>query len=138
MHELSESQRQELLKNPHVEKITDKFVSYTSIFKIKAVELYLEGQHPDKIFLDAQIPIHFFRKDYPRYNIKRWKKKYQERGAESLKQDGRGSGSSGRPRKESLDELTYDELLTIVEIQREVIEDLKKRNALAKKKKLKS
>lgn len=60
MQELSESQRQELLKNPHIEKITDKFVNYTSTFKVKPVELYLEGQHPDKIFLDALIPIHFF------------------------------------------------------------------------------
>ena len=138
MHDLTEPQRQELLKNKNVEKITNKFIVYTSEFKVKAVELFLDGQHADKVFLDEKIPIHFFKEDYPRSCIKRWKKKYSENGPEALMEDNRGHGSTGRPKKEDPSELTYEELLAVVEIQQEVILDLKKRNALAKKKRLKS
>jgi hypothetical protein len=44
------------------------------------------------------------------------------------------SGSGVRPKKANLDKLTYEELQAIVEIQRGVIEELKKKRALAKKK----
>jgi len=134
MHELSEQQRRKLLENPNVEKITEKFIQYSSSFKIKAVERYLRGDHPDQIFTDAKILINFFEKQYARHCLKRWKKKYEEEGAESLTNDRRGTGSLGRPKNENLDELTYEELQAIIEIQRGVIEELKKQKALAKKK----
>lgn len=138
MQNLTDKQKRVLLENSNVEKITEKHVVYTSKFKIHALEAYLRGQSPNQIFLDAGIDPDFFVTKYCQSCLKRWKKKYQESGIESLKEDKRGSGSTGRPKDESLNELTYEELLTVVEIQREVITDLKKRNALAKKKRLKN
>ena len=134
MQELSDYQRKELLKNPHVEKITDKHVVYTSKFKIKAVESYFDGKSPNRIFEDAGIKIHYFKPNYPQLCIKKWKKKYLEKGKESFDIELRGSSKVGRPKKENLDELTYEELRAVIDIQREVIEELKKRKALVKKK----
>ncbi len=138
MHNLSKSQKSELLKNPNVEKITDKHVVFTSKFKVQAVEAYLSGQSQDLIFSKAGINLDWFIPYYARDSIKKWKKKYTEQGAESFYVETRGLGATGRPKNENFNELTYEELLAVVEIQKEVISDLKKRNALAKKKRLKS
>jgi len=134
MNELTDYQRRRLLENPNVEKLTEKSVNFTSKFKIQAVKKYLKGHNPDDIFKEAHIPIQFFKDEYSRYCIKRWTKKYQEQGASSLKEDKRGVGSTGRPKEENLEELSYDELLAIIEIQKGVIKELKKKKALAKKK----
>jgi len=134
MQELSDYQRKELLKNPNVEKITEKHVVFTSKFKIKAVELYFDGKSPKQIFEDAGIKTHYFKSNYPQFCIKKWKKKYLEKGKESFDIELRGSSKVGRPKKENLDELTYEELRAVIDIQREVIEELKKRKALVKKK----
>lgn len=133
MQLLTSAQRRKLEKNPNVKKVTTKSVEYTGQFKIKAVEQYLEGKSPESIFSAAKLPAKYFPRDYFRYCLKRWKKKYEEQGPASLFEDGRGSGSTGRPKSENLEELSYDELMAIVEIQREVIAELKKRRALAKK-----
>lgn len=134
MHALSEHQKSELLANPNVKEITDKSIVYTSAFKTKAVELYLAGQNPNKIFSNANIPIDYFKRDYCRCCIKRWVIKYKSDGKESLAEDLRGVHSTGRPKNENLNDLSYDELLALVEIQKGVIEELKKKKALAKKK----
>jgi transposase len=134
MHNLSDYQRRKLLKNPKVEKITEKHVVFTSKFKIKSVEKFLDGHSATDIFVNANINLDFFKPNYAQYCLKKWKKKYLDEGKEAFLIEKRGSGSSGRPKKENLDELTYQELQAIVEVQRGVIEELKKKRALAKKK----
>lgn len=134
MQELSDYQRKELLKNPNVEKITEKHVVFTSKFKIIAVELYFDGKSPKQIFEDAGVKTHYFKAQYFQLCIKKWKKKYLEQGKDSFSIELRGSSKVGRPKKENLEELTYEELKAVVEIQREVIEELKKRKALVKTK----
>lgn len=131
---LSDAQRKELLKSGNVEKITDHQVIFKPSFKTKAVEEYLKGTKPDDIFLSHGISPQFFEAQYCRLCIKRWKKKYSEQGKDSLKLETRGSGATGRPKKDDLDDLTYVELKALVQIQREVIEGIKKMRALAKKK----
>jgi class 3 adenylate cyclase len=61
--------------------------------------------------------------------------KFKTEGEESLRNDERGKGATGRPKGESLEDLTYDELLALVEIQQEALNDIRKQNALARKKK---
>lgn len=134
MQSLTETQRRKLEKNPNVKRVTAKSVEYTGKFKVEAVEQYLEGRSPEAIFSAAKLPAEYFPQDYFRYCLKRWKKKYEEQGAESLFEDGRGRMATGRPKSETLEDLSYDELMSLVEIQREVIAELKKRRALAKKK----
>ncbi len=134
MQELSDYQKIVLLKNPNVEKITEKHVVYTSKFKVKAVELYLKGISPEEIFNRANINLKYFKKNYSRYCLKKWKKKFESDGKKSFFEETRGKGSTGRPKKTNVDDLTIDELKAIVEIQEELIETLKKNRALAKKK----
>jgi transposase len=135
MHAFTPSQRSKLLANRNVLNVTEKSVSYTSDFKIKAVHECLAGVSPDQIFQDAGIPIIYFKKNYCKFCLKKWIYKFRTRGEDSLYKDGRGSGGSGRPKNERPEELTYDELLTLVEIQKGALEELKKQNALERKKK---
>lgn len=136
MNLLSDQQRRKLLENPNVEEITEKHIHYSASFKIKAVESYLSGIRPEEIFQNAGIDLSFFEENYCVSTVKRWKKKYEEEGKESLKKSATGLKATGRPRVENLDELTYEELQVIVQIQRELISELelKKKLALAKKK----
>ncbi|MBA2403534.1 MAG: hypothetical protein H0V66_02085 [Bdellovibrionales bacterium] len=133
MHALSPSQQSKLLANRNVLEVSEKSVSFTAAFKIKAVHQVMDGVPPDQIFLNAGIPIHLFKENYCRYCLKRWVQKFRAEGEESLYEDGRGS--TGRPKKERPEDLTYDELLSLVEIQKGALEELKKQNALERKKK---
>lgn len=74
MQELSDYQRRVLLKNPNVQKITDKHVIYKSTFKIKAVEGYINGLTANEVFESAGIDPRYFISDYCHSCIKRWKK----------------------------------------------------------------
>lgn len=133
MHALTPYQQSKLLANRNVLDVSEKSVSFTPAFKIKAVHQVIKGVPPEQIFLDAGISIQFFKKDYCRFCLKRWVKKFQDEGEESLHEDGRGA--TGRPKKERPKDLTYDELLSLVEIQKEALQELKKQNALERKKK---
>ena len=131
MHDLNADQRKILSKNPNVLKVTNHHVVYTKSFKIKAIKLSLEGKPSDEIFKDAGIRLDFFKADYAFFNLRRWHKKYEKDGLEGFDKEARGSSTNGRSR--SREDLTYDELLAVVEIQEEVIEALKNKKALAKK-----
>lgn len=132
MHELSDKQKITLLANPNVQTITKSFVIFKVNFKIKAAKLYLEGVSSDKIFKDTGIPIEYFKTDFCRNCIKRWAKKLKSEGEDSLKHETRGN-KTGRPPKENFNELSYEELIALVQIQKEVIEEIKKQKALMKK-----
>ena len=134
MQNLSAYQRRSLLQNPNVEKVTEKHVIFTAKFKVRAVELYLDGNSPDHTFTKLGINLKFFKKNYAQNCIKKWKAKYLELGKDSFLIEKRGSSKIGRPKKENLDELSKEELRAVIEIQKGVIEDLKKKRALAKKK----
>lgn len=134
MHAFTPRQRSKLLANRNVQDATEKTVTFVPEFKISAVKQYLKGVHPNQIFENAGLPLEFFREDYCRCCIKRWVKKFNNEGEESLLIDDRGKNSSGRPKEDRPEDLTYDELLALVEIQRGALEELRKQRALAKKK----
>lgn len=136
MSTFTPKQRSKLLANRNVKDVTEKTVSFDPTFKIKAVHQYRDGISPNSIFEEAGVPLEYFKDDYCRNCLKKWVKKFDEGGEESLYEDNRGSGNSGRPKKERLEDLTYDELLALVEIQKEALKEVKKQNALARKKKL--
>jgi transposase len=135
MHNFTPSQRSKLLANKNVQDVTEKSITFNVEFKIKAINQFLAGISPSKIFEDAGIPLEYFKEDYCRCCLKRWLKKLETQGVGSLSEDRRGSGSTGRPKSERPEDLTYEELLALVEIQKEALEELKKQNALARKKK---
>lgn len=134
MQSFTPKQRSKLLANRNVQDVTEKTISFLPEFKIRSVRQYLDGLSPDQIFGNAGFPLEFFKKDYFRHCLKRWLKKFNEEGEGSLRVDERGKGSPGRPKQENLEDLTYDELLALVEIQKGALDELRKQKALEKKK----
>lgn len=136
MHFLPDSAKRKLLENPNVDEVTEKHIHYSANFKILAVERFQKGDSPGDIFRDAGFDLSLFEENYCLFTLKRWKKKYEEDGKNSFLKSNTGAHATGRPKSENLNQLTYEELQTIVEIQREIIADLelKKKLALAKKK----
>lgn len=134
MQSFTPKQRSKLLANRNVQDVTEKTIMFLPEFKIKSIRQYLDGLSPDQIFENAGFPLEFFKEDYFRQCIKRWLKKFNEEGEDSLRVDERGKGSTGRPRDERLEDLTYEELLALVEIQKGALEELRKQRALGKKK----
>ena len=135
MQAFTKYQREVLLRNSNILKITKNHVVYSPEFKIKAVESYHAGVPAKEIFIRAGINLEFFKDEHANHCIKRWKKKYKERGKDALKKEDRGRTKSiNKGRSKKLVNLTQDELIAVVEIQREIIEELKKMKALARKK----
>ena len=134
MHSFSPQQRSKLLANRNVQDVNEKTISFTPDFKIASVHEYLNGSSPDQIFESAGLPVEYFKQGYCRNCLKKWVKKFRENGEDSLRIDDRGKGSTGRPKAERLEDLSYDELLALVEIHKGALEELRKQRALAKKK----
>lgn len=129
-NELSDYQKRRLLKNKHVEKITKSHVVFTSEFKRLAVEATFKGQAIEDFFTQEGIQLNYFKKEYAKNCLKRWRKKYLEEGREALAKDKRGKGSTGRP---SIKGMSYEELAEIVRIQQLQIDLAKKLRAQREK-----
>lgn len=99
MEKLSEDDKKALLANKFVEKITGSQVAFSSKFKIKAVEMSLDGRSASDIFLELGVDPSYFLPDYPKKSISRWKKIYLEDGKDALKEEKRGKKAKGRPKK---------------------------------------
>ncbi len=56
MQKLSDNQKKILLKSKVIEKFTEQHIIFSSSFKIKAVEAYLDGKDPNDIFTNAGCP----------------------------------------------------------------------------------
>jgi hypothetical protein len=87
----SESDQHILLRNPNVEKVTDRYISYHSDFKIRAVKEYLSGKKPRQIFIDNGFNLQLIGDDKPFVCIKRWRIIFKQRGEQGLREAGRSS-----------------------------------------------
>lgn len=132
---LSDHQRRKLLENPNVEEITEKHIHFTPDFKIKAVQLNLKGVSPEEIFQTHGLDLSLFTDRYADYAIKRWRKKYKDEGKTSLSTPQTGTKTLGRPKKDRPEDYTKEELWKLLHLQRDMIIEIKKQKALAKKKK---
>jgi hypothetical protein len=130
---LNAAVRQTLLLTGYVLKITDKHVTFSPAFKLRAISEHAKGKAPEEIFLGAGVNPEWFPKDYCQHCLKRWRKKAKNKGEASLLNDERG-----RPKKvksiDDLDDYTKEELKDVIRLQELFIENLKKQKALAKKK----
>ena len=106
-HKFTQEERTLLLKNRHIAKVTDHTVSFTTAFKKFAVAENMEkGRRPQDIFITEGIAVSINGGDIPQRNLEAWRKKVKERGANALDEDNRGrnKGSSGRKKRERIDE----------------------------------
>lgn len=81
----SNEEKEILLKNKNIEKVTDKQVIYTKEFKLYAAKQSIEDKKiPTEIFIDAGIDINIIGLGTPRECLRRWRNKYNEQGSTSL------------------------------------------------------
>ena len=87
----TQKQLKQLLVNNHVEKCTTSSITYKAEFKLQAVKKYLEdGYSPRTIFKEAGFDLNIIGTDRADDSLLRWRRKYINRGKESLKADDRG------------------------------------------------
>ena len=106
----------ELLKNPNVIKCSNKAITYSKEFKLKAVKQYTnEDVSPNEIFSLAGFNNVVIGKGTPKDRISDWKRLYRLYGEEGLVTDHRGKhGNGGRPTTKNL---TEKEKLERLEVQ---------------------
>lgn len=87
-----------LSKNENVSKCSDKSITYSKDFKIRATRQYREGLTSVEVFKKAGFDLHTIGKDIPSECLKRWNKIFRTKGESGLKTYTRGKGG-GRPKK---------------------------------------
>ena len=96
----------ELRKNPNVAKCSQKAVTYSKEFKLRAVKQYIdEGISSNEIFRLAGFDRNVIGKNIPKDRISDWKHLYRLYGEGGLSNDRRGKhNNSGRPKTKGLTE----------------------------------
>lgn len=99
-------QIKELLKNKNVAKCSEKSITYSKEFKLKAIKQYNEdGYSPRVIFEKADFDIYLIGKWVPDESLHRWRKTYSSKGLLGLNAETRGrSHGGGRPKTKGLTE----------------------------------
>lgn len=84
-----------LLENKHVASCSEKSITYRASFKLIAVKRYRDGLSPSAIFSEAGFNLALIGRKIPKWLLADWRKKFDAKGAEGLKKDGRGSHHRG-------------------------------------------
>ncbi len=90
----------EVLKNENVSRCSEKSISYSKDFKIKAVKRYLdEGVSSNQIFKDAGFNLDIIGKEVPKDCLYDWTRVFKTNGTDGLLVEARGrSKGGGRPK----------------------------------------
>lgn len=102
----SPEQIEQLQKNPHVLKVSERTITYADAFKSQFIDEYLAGKTPKQIFEEYGFDIEVLGMKRVEQASSRWRKAYEKNGLLGLT-DTRKT-SSGRPLKR---ELTMAEIL---------------------------
>jgi transposase-like protein len=94
----------ELSKNINVAKCSDKSITYSKGFKLRAIKQYEEdGYSPRMIFEEAGFNLCLIGIDTPKGSLFRWRKTYATKGFVGLNAEARGrSHNGGRPKTKGL------------------------------------
>lgn len=93
----TKEQTAELARNENVAEHSERSITYSNDFKVKAVRLYRQGLTSREIFKQAGFDLHTIGIDQPRQCLKRWNKIWKKKGESGLKIETRGR--LGRPKK---------------------------------------
>lgn len=127
MGKWSKSERELLLLNKYVSKVTDTNIAYTSEFKVLAVKEYRSGKSPQQIFKDSGFNLTLFESEYAKKTIYRWSKLLDEEGVKGFKVEKRGKLSTGRP-KRKYDPTDLDSVLkrlAYLEVENDLLKKLR-------------
>lgn len=106
-----------LQKNPNVQRVSDRAITYTDSFKNRFMDEYLLGKSPRKIFIENGFDADVIGIKRIEQSAYRWKKAYEKNGLIGLT-DSRKTGS-GRPLKR---ELTTSEVIERQEARIKLLE----------------
>jgi transposase len=98
----NEIQMKLLESNPNVDHVSERSISYTHDFKIKAMKENLNGKGPSQIFIEHGFDLQVIGPKKPQQCLKRWRKTFNEFGEEGFLTERRGKGSTGRPSSKQL------------------------------------
>ena len=96
----SPEQIEQLQKNPHVLKVSERTITYADAFKSQFIDEYLAGKPPRQIFREYGFDIEVLGMKRVEQASSRWRKAYEKKGLIGLT-DTRKT-SSGRPLKRDL------------------------------------
>ncbi len=108
----SKKQLEKLSKNIHIKSCTQRYITYTDDFKIKAIKLYNDWLYPKRIFRDFGFPDFVVETEAPKWALKRWRKKIKEWWFTNLV-----SSKKWRKKKDNLDisKMNKDEYIEYLE-----------------------
>lgn len=106
-----------LQKNPNVQRVSERSITYTDTFKNKFIDEYLAGKLPRQIFIENGFDEEVIGMKRIEQSAYRWKKAYEKNGLIGLT-DTRKTGS-GRPLKR---ELTQSEVIERQEARIKILE----------------
>ena len=106
-----------LQKNPNVQRVSERAITYTDAFKNKFMDEYLAGKLPRQIFKENGFDVDVIGIKRIEQSAYRWKKAYEKNGLIGLT-DTRKTGS-GRPLKR---ELTPSEIIERQEARIKLLE----------------
>lgn len=93
----TKDQIEELLKNKNIERCSEKSITYSKEFKIRAIKQYNEeGLSSVMIFKQAGFDLNIIGKDTPDGCMYIWRKTFKEKGIEELSKETRGKGRIGK------------------------------------------
>ncbi|USK48204.1 IS3 family transposase [Bacillus sp. CMF12] len=98
----NEFQIKELEKNPNVLNASERSISYSPGFKLKAVKDYKNGKPPSQIFIEQGFDLEMIGKEQPKRCLQRWRETFERYGEKGLLTERRGKGSTGRPSSKQL------------------------------------
>ena len=127
MSKWSQTEKDRLLQNKFVSKITATNIGYTPEFKLLAVKEYRSGKSPQKIFKDSGFDLNMFDKEYAKKTIYRWCKIQDAEGSKGLRSEKRGKASKGRP-KRKFDPTDLDSVLkrlAYLEVENDLLKKLR-------------
>ena len=93
----TKDQIEELLKNKNIEKCSEKSISYSKEFKIRAIKQYNEeGLSSTMIFKQAGFDLNIIGRDTPDRCMNMWRDVFKNKGLEELSKETRGKGRIGK------------------------------------------
>lgn len=72
------SQQQELQENIYVEKVSEKYITFTDTCRQKALDLDIQGVYFRDIFSSLGFPEYIVHSEVPKICLKRWRRKYRQ------------------------------------------------------------
>jgi hypothetical protein len=93
-----------LSKNENVSKCSEKSITYSNAFKVKAIKQYKDGKSSRNIFIEAGFDLLMIGKDNPKVHLKQWNKIVKTKGLDYLRNETRGKGGGRRKKPKYLND----------------------------------